>query len=51
MEVNGGSAVSLISEGDYNKIFAEYKLCKAKIKLNYYSGEKCAPLGRLKDLR
>ena len=42
---------SLISEIDYNKFFNRMQLQATKVKLNYYSGEKCKPIGVLQDVK
>ncbi|XP_061152316.1 uncharacterized protein K02A2.6-like [Syngnathus typhle] len=48
MELDTGSALSIISFNDYKKMFPDTKLSRTSVKLKTYTGEKVAPLGKLK---
>lgn len=51
MEVDGGSAVSLISNRERKKYFPECKLEETPVTLSYYSGEKSKPKGILRGIK
>ncbi|XP_046590230.1 uncharacterized protein LOC107227278 [Neodiprion lecontei] len=51
MEIDDGSAVSIISEIDREKYFPRLELEEAKVTLSYYSGEKRKPLGILRGIK
>lgn len=51
MEIDGGSAISLISERDRKKFFPEQAIKKTSVILSYYSGEKCKPKGVLRAIQ
>lgn len=48
MELDTGSALSLISLKDYKENFADVKLKQTPILLKTYTGEKVAPVGKIK---
>ncbi|KAL3975969.1 inner nuclear membrane protein Man1 [Sarotherodon galilaeus] len=48
MELDTGSALSLISYEDYRDKFPNLKLKHTSVKLNTYTGERITPLGKLK---
>lgn len=48
MELDTGSALSVISETDYNKLFSHLPLQKTSVMLKTYTGEKVSPKGKLK---
>ncbi|XP_028327385.1 uncharacterized protein K02A2.6-like [Gouania willdenowi] len=48
MELDTGSALSLISNKDYMKNFPDMKLSRTSVKLKTYTGQRVAPLGKLK---
>ncbi|XP_060782844.1 uncharacterized protein K02A2.6 [Neoarius graeffei] len=48
MELDTGSAISLISLKDYKQNFADVKLKQTPILLKTYTGEKVAPVGKIK---
>ena len=50
MEIDEGSAVTLMSERNYKKLLSENKLQNTEIKLNFYNGEKCIPIGVLNKM-
>lgn len=48
MELDTGSALSVISETDYNRLFSKIPLEKTSVMLKTYTGEKVSPKGKLK---
>lgn len=48
MELDTGSALSIISFKDYNENFPKLKLKHTNVKLRTYTGERVTPLGKLK---
>lgn len=48
MELDTGSALSIISYNDYKDKFAKIKLKSTPLTLKTYTGEKVCPLGKLK---
>ena len=48
MELDTGSALSIISRKDYQDKFAKVKLRRTSVTLKTYTGEKVVPLGKLK---
>lgn len=48
MELDTGSALSIISLKDYKKKFANVKLKRTPLLLKTYTGEKIAPAGKIK---
>ena len=47
MELDTGSAVSIISKGDYQRLLPHLKLHATHVKLQTYTGEKVTPVGLL----
>lgn len=47
MELDTGSALSVISEADYKRLFPKIKLQKTSIMLKTYTGEKVSPKGKM----
>lgn len=48
MELDTGSALSVISETDYDRLFSKIPLEKTPVILKTYTGEKVSPKGKLK---
>lgn len=48
MELDTGSALSVISEGDYKQLFPNLLLQNTSIRLKTYTGEKVRPVGKIK---
>ncbi|XP_014834021.1 PREDICTED: uncharacterized protein K02A2.6-like [Poecilia mexicana] len=48
MELDTGSALSVISETDYDRLFSHLPLKKTSVMLKTYTGEKVSPKGKLK---
>ncbi|XP_030621125.1 uncharacterized protein K02A2.6-like [Chanos chanos] len=48
MELDTGSALSVISESDYKQLFPKLPLVQTSVMLKTYTGEKVSPKGKLK---
>ncbi|XP_062864461.1 uncharacterized protein K02A2.6-like [Trichomycterus rosablanca] len=48
MELDTGSALSIISEADYKRLFSKLPLEKTSVMLKTYTGEEVSPKGKLK---
>lgn len=48
MELDTGSAVSVISQADYKRLFPKLELSKTSMRLKTYTGQEVIPTGRLK---
>ena len=48
MELDTGSALSIISEADYKRLFSKLQLEKTPVMLKTYTGERVSPKGKLK---
>ena len=48
MELDTGSALSVIFEADYKRIFSKLQLEKTPVMLKIYTGERVSPKGKLK---